>query len=85
VFPQATTAVYVRFRVWRRLVGIDPALASQFKWSVLLSAFSLSPANLFSRDYLNLRIRILGRFVLNKIAARKNRRKPPAQQTEARA
>ena len=85
VFPPATTAAYVRFRVWRRLVGIDPTLASQLRRSVLLSAFSLSPANLFSRDYLNLRIRILGRFVLNEIEALRDSRKPPSRGTEARA
>jgi hypothetical protein len=50
-----------------------------------LSAFSLSPANLFSRDYLNLRIRILGRFVLNEIEALRNSRNPPSRGTEARA
>jgi glycosyltransferase involved in cell wall biosynthesis len=82
VFPPGTTAAYLRFRVWRRLVGIDPVPAARLKWRVLLSAFSLSPANLFSGDYWNLRIRILGRFVLNEIEAR---RKAPSRETEAPA
>jgi hypothetical protein len=65
---------YVRFRVWRRLIGIDPVLASRLKWSVLRSVVTLSPISLLSRDYWGLRVRILGRFVLNGIEAIKSQR-----------
>jgi glycosyltransferase involved in cell wall biosynthesis len=85
VFPPPITAAYVKFRVWRRLVGIDPAIGSRLTGDVLLSALSLAPATLFSKDYWNLRIRILGRFVLNQLEALKNRRKARSPESEARA
>jgi hypothetical protein len=60
-FPNWLTEPYIRFRVWRRLVNIDPQRASSLKWQVLSSAVSLDPSTLFWRDYWGLRIRILGR------------------------
>jgi glycosyltransferase involved in cell wall biosynthesis len=67
VFPASITATFVRFRIWRRLVGINPSLASELKWDVLRSVFSIRSAHLFSRDYWHLRVRMLGRLIINEI------------------
>jgi glycosyltransferase involved in cell wall biosynthesis len=78
-YPLAISSAFVRFRVWRRFVGEAPALAPGLKWDVLRSALSLRPTTLFSRDYWNLRIRILGRFMLNELDALKRRAKAARQ------
>jgi glycosyltransferase involved in cell wall biosynthesis len=65
LFPQRTTAAYIQFRIWRRLVGVDREQEEKLRWGVLLSAFAVSPTALFSGDYWKLRVRILGRFILN--------------------
>jgi glycosyltransferase involved in cell wall biosynthesis len=64
MFPNWLIEPYIRFRVWRRLVNLDPERASSLKWQVLSSAVSLDPSTLLSRDYWGLRIRILGRLML---------------------
>ncbi len=66
-FPKWLTEPYIRFRVWRRLVNIDPERASSLKGKVLSSALSLDLKTLFSRDYWGLRIRMLGRLLLTEI------------------
>jgi GT2 family glycosyltransferase len=63
-FPKWLTEPYIRFRIWRRLVSIDPERASMLKGKVLCSALSLDVKTLLSRDYWGLRIRMLGGLLL---------------------
>jgi hypothetical protein len=65
LFPERTTAAYIQFRIWRRLLGVDREQESKLRCSVVSSAFAVSPTTLFSGDYWKLRIRILGRLVLS--------------------
>ena len=85
VFAPSTTAAFVRFRIWRRMVGIDPSLASELKWDVVRSVFSVRPANLLSRDYFHLRVRMLGRLVINEIEQRRDAWKSFPRKVQARA
>jgi glycosyltransferase involved in cell wall biosynthesis len=85
VFSPSITATFVRFRIWRRLFGINPTLASELRWGIVRSIFSVRSANLFSRDYWHLRVRMLGRLILNAIEKPREALKGFPRKVQARA
>lgn len=63
--PDWLFAPYVEFRIWRRLRSLDRTQARRYYWRVLAAALAPAPRTLLSSAYWQLRVRILGRMLLN--------------------